>query len=139
MIARPSEQRNPYQGSPPRPWVWLRLKALDGTTQEVNLLADTGNPCGIIISQIFMAKLKMKAAPPVQSNFGLLHGGWLHLDMAELGLDQHLVGYASDTVVNATKASSSHFEGLVGLPFLRLVEYGGNADWFWLRFPSDSP
>ena len=31
------------------------------------------------------------------------------------------------------------FSGLVGLPLLRLLEYGGDADWFWLRPASTSP
>src|SRR5437870_3001745 len=104
MIARPSEQRNPYKGSPPRPWVRLRLSAPDGTTHEIELLADTGNPCAIILSLAVMAKLKQRAAPDVHSNFGLLEGGWVHLSMSELGLDQEIVGFASDAVVTATKA-----------------------------------
>jgi hypothetical protein len=138
MIALPSEQRNPYKGSPSRPWVRLRLTAPDGTTQAVELLADTGNPCAIISSQALMARLKQRAAPDLQSNFGLLEGGWLRLSTPELGLDQDVVGFASDAVVTATKASSLDFEGLAGLPFLRLLEYGGDADWFWLR-PVQNP
>jgi hypothetical protein len=109
-----------------------------GATDEVELLADTGNPCAVIISRVLMAKLKQRAASDVNSNFGLLEGGWLHLTMPELGLDQDLEGYASDTVATATKTSSPDFEGVAGLPFLRLLEYGGNADWFWLR-PAAKP
>jgi hypothetical protein len=139
MIAGPSEQRNPYKGSPPRPWVRLRFTAPDGTTQEVELLADTGNPCAVIISQALMARLKLRAAPDVQSNFGLLEGGWLHLTMPELGLDQDVVGFGSDAVGTAAKASSPDFEGLAGLPFFRLLEYGGDADWFWLRPAQSRP
>jgi hypothetical protein len=117
----------------------LRLIAPDGTTHEVELLADTGNPCALIISQALMARLKQRAAPDVHSNFGLLQGGWLHLTMPELGLDQDVVGYASDAVMTATKASSPDFEGLAGLPLLRLAEYGGNALWFWLRAVASPP
>jgi hypothetical protein len=29
--------------------------------------------------------------------------------------------------------SCRDFDGLAGLPLLGLLEYGGNADWFWLR------
>jgi hypothetical protein len=47
--------------------------------------------------------------------------------------------YASDGVATATKVSSPDFEGLAGLPLLRLVEYGGNANWFWLRAAPASP
>jgi len=139
MIAGPSEQRNPYKGSPPRPWVRLRLTALDGTAEEHDFLADTGNPCAIILSQPVMARLKQRAAPDVNSNFGLLEGGWLHVGMPELGLNQDVVGYASDAVVTATKASSPDFEGLAGLPLLWLLEYGGDADWFWLRRVQSRP
>jgi hypothetical protein len=80
-----------------------------------------------------MATLTHRAAPDFQSNFGLLEGAWLHLTMPELGLDQDMGGFANDAVVTAAKASSPDFEGLAGLPFLRLLEYGGDADWFWLR------
>jgi len=133
MAAKKTQQRNPYKGSPQRPWVRLRLQAADGSTQEVDLLADTGNPCGIIISRAGMLSLKRADAPDVQSNFGLLEGGWLHVSMPELGLDQPIVSYASDAVVAASKASSHDFDGLAGLPFLRLLEYGGDPEWFWLR------
>jgi len=133
VIAGPSEQRNPYKGSPPRPWVRVRLTAPSGSRHEVEMLADTGNPCAMIISQALMASLKQRAAPDLNSNFGLLRGGWLHLTMPELGLDQEIEAFASDPVVTATKGSSPDFEGLAGLPFLRLLEYGGDADWYWLR------
>jgi hypothetical protein len=111
----------------------VRLAAPDGTTLEIELLADTGNPCAIIITQALLGRLTWRSASDVQSNFGLLEGGWLHLTVPELRLDQDVVGYANDAVVAASKASSPDFEGLAGLPFLRLVEYGGDADWFWLR------
>lgn len=42
------EQWNPYKGSPLRPWLRLRLCASDGSMEELELLADTGNPCAII-------------------------------------------------------------------------------------------
>jgi hypothetical protein len=139
MTAGPSEQRNPYKGVPPRPWVRLRLTAADGTVHELELLADTGNPCAIILSQADMARLRVRAAPDSHSNFGLLEGGWVHLTMPALGLDQDLIGYGCDAVVTAAKASSRDFEGLAGLPFLRLVEYGGDADWFWIRRAQGPP
>src|SRR5260370_27599614 len=139
MIAGPSEQRNQYKGVPPRPWVRLRLTAPDGTRHEFELLADTGNPCAIILSRVAMAILKQRAATDLNCNFGLLEGGWLHLTMPELGLDQDLIGFGSDAVVTAAKASSPDLEGLAGLPFLRLLEYGGDADWFWLRPVPSTP
>jgi glucose-6-phosphate dehydrogenase assembly protein OpcA len=60
-------------------------------------------------------------------------GGWLRVYMPEIGVDQDLLSYASDRIVTAVQASHPDFEGLLGLPFLRLVEYGGDADWFWVR------
>jgi hypothetical protein len=139
VTAALSEQRNPYKGSPPRPWVRLRFSAPGGGYHEIELLADTGNPCSIIVSQKLMAKLTYRAAPDVNSNFGLLAGGWLHINMPDLGLDVDLVGYASDHVVATTKNSSNDFEGLAGLPLLRLLEYGGDANCFWLRATPGSP
>lgn len=139
MTPGSSEQRNPYKGSPPRPWVRLRFLAPDGTTHEVECLADTGNPFAVILSEGRMTQLKYADAPDVNTNFGLLTGGWLRLAMPDLGLVQDVIGYASDAVAAAAKASSPDFEGLVGLPLLRLVEYGGDATSFWLRLPGGSP
>ncbi len=62
-----NEQRNPYKGFPPRPWVHLRLLAPEGTSQEIELLADTGNPCSIIISLETMDKFKLGDAPDLAS------------------------------------------------------------------------
>jgi hypothetical protein len=104
----------------------------------MELLADTGNPCALILSQVKMSRLKHLDGPNLNTNFGLLVGGWLQLTMPELGLVQDVLGYASDSVVAATQASNPSFEGLLGLPLLRSVEYGGNADWFWLR-PAPAP
>ncbi len=129
----PSEQKNPYKGSPERPWIRLRLAAPDGSTVEREFLADTGNPCALILGQQDMALLKASDGPDVNSNFGLLQGGWLQLAMPELGLTQTVLGYASDAVAAAAAASHPDFEGLAGLPLLRLAEYGGDADWFWIR------
>ena len=129
----PFEQRNPYKGSPERPWVRLRFTAIDGLTVELDLLADTGNPCAIIISPQDMLRLKAADAPDVSTNFGLLQGGWVQLAMPEFGLEQAVLGYASDAVVAAASADHPDFEGLAGLPVLRLVEYGGDASSFWIR------
>lgn len=127
------EQKNTYQGTPPRAWLRLRLKAIDGTEIELNLLADSGNPYAIVLSQARMAQLETADGPDVKTNFGLLEGGWLQLAMPEFGLGHDVLGYGSDAVVRAAQASRPDFEGLVGLPFLRLLEYGGDADFFWIR------
>jgi hypothetical protein len=133
MTSGPAEQRNRYKGFPARPWVRLRLTALDGVHHELEILADTANPCALIISRPAMLMLKWGDAPDIKSNFGLLEGGWLHIHMPQLGLDLDLRGYASDAVVSGAQASSPDFQGLVGLPLLRMLEYGGDLNWFWLR------
>jgi len=116
------EQRNPYKGDPPRPWIRLRLAGPDGATTELELLADTGNPCAVILSQRDVSSLKVTEGPDVNSNFGPLHGGWVQLAMPELGLVSSVLAYGGDAVIAAAKASHTDFAGLAGLPLLRLVE-----------------
>jgi hypothetical protein len=133
LSGTPFEQRNPYKGVPPRPWVRVRFAAPGGSTIELDLLADTGNPFAVIVSQQDMAVLKAGDAPDANSNLGLLQGGWLQPDMPELALVQPVVGYASDPVVAGAAASHADFAGLAGLPLLGLAEYGGDGNWFWLH------
>lgn len=115
---RPYEQRNAYQGVPARPVVHVGLRTRDGGTRILELLADTGNPCAIVVSKIAMAELSLLSSPDVNSNFGVLEGGWLRVYMPELNLDREIIGYASDAVANATKKSDPAFQGLAELPFL---------------------
>jgi len=134
-----AEQRNPYKGIPPRCWVLVRFVAPDGTLREMQLLADTGNPYAVIIGKDSMRQLKHNDIPNTNTNFGLLEGGTIKVVMPELGLDLEVPGYASDAVVSVAQASSPDFEGLVGLPFLQLVQYSGDANDFWLRPLSNPP
>lgn len=139
MTTGPYEQRNPYRGIPPRAWVRIRLVAGNGTARELELVADTGCPQYVIISLANLAALKYADLPDLTTNFGPLVGGQLYVQMPELGLDLGIVGYGSDVVVSATQSSHADFEGLAGLPLLRLLEYGGNADSFWIRPLPASP
>lgn len=132
-MAQEAEQRNPYDGDPPRPWIIVRLAGKDGATQEFKLVADTGNPFELIIDATSMAELNHGDGPPVETNFGTLAGGWLLLAMPELGLTKKVLGHASDVVVASVKSSHPGFQGLAGLPLLRMLEYGGDADAFWIR------
>ena len=133
-MSRPvQEQRNAYKGSPERPWVRLRLVDDRAGARDVELLADTGNPCAVILGEQLMQQFRRGDGPDVQTNFGLLEGGWLYVLVPELGLGEFVLGYASDSVVVAARESCPDFEGLVGLPLLRLVEYGGDRNSFWLR------
>ena len=135
MSALPTAQRNPYKGLPPRAWVRTRFRRPDGTVAELDLVADTGNPFAVVLGSSWMAQLNHRALPDRNSNFGLMQGGWLLLNMPELALDHFVPGYGSDDVMVSTRASSPDFEGLVGLPLLRLLEYGGNSAAFWIRRP----
>src|SRR5947209_6992608 len=119
MSTGASEQHNPYKGSPARCWLRLRVVASDGSFDELNLLADTGNPCAVIIGQACMARFKLRGGRNVNSNFGPLVAGWLRIQIPAVNLDQEMLGYASDTVVTRSKRSSPDFEGLAGLPLLR--------------------
>lgn len=132
------KQKNSYQGQPPRAWITLRLVAVDGNMLELKLIADTGSPFAFVISSRALADFNHGDGPHANTNFGILEGGWFRLAMSELGLTQRVFGFASDDVVASTKVSHADFEGLAGLPLLRLLEYGGNADEFWIQQPSST-
>jgi hypothetical protein len=80
-----------------------------------------------------MASVKMADAADVTSNFGMLAGGRVRIAMPGLALDRTVVGYASDAVYQAAKASHPDFAGLAGLPLLRMAKFGGDADFFWFK------
>jgi hypothetical protein len=86
-----------------------------------------------------MARFKQRDAPDAESNFGLLQGGWIRVGIPELNLDKFVLAYGSDAVAESAKLSHFNFEGLVGLPLLRMTDYGGDANWFWLQCPSRTP
>jgi hypothetical protein len=126
-------QQNPYKGTSPRCWIRLRFAAADGSLHERELVADTGSPCAVILGLSDLALLLRSAAAGMNSNFGRLTGAWLELSMPELGLNTLVVGYGSDQVQQAVQSDSVDFAGVVGLPLLRMVEYGGDAASFWIQ------
>jgi hypothetical protein len=130
-----SEQRNIYKGSPLRPWIRLLLVGGDDSTQEVHALADTGNPCALIVGQALLRKFNLGLAPGMSTNFGALDGAWLRLRIPELDFDEVVLAYGSDDVFAAVQASHRDFQGLAGLPLLRKFEFGGNTDCFWIDLP----
>ncbi len=132
------EQRNPYQGSPLRPWVRVVLVSADGLSKQLDLLADTGNPCSVIVSADTMRQFNLGITTGLHTNFGLLEGGWLRVQIPELQFDENVLGYGSDAAVEAAKSSHADFVGLVGLPLLRMMQYGGDNDDFWVR-PASTP
>jgi hypothetical protein len=131
MTTGSGEQRNAYKGD--RAWLRLKFRARDGAVRELDLLADTGCPRAVILSEDALAELNWWPTPAIDSNFGPLNGGWVRLATPELGLDEHIQGYTNAEVIALAKRSSPDFEGLVGLPVLRLGEYGGDASAFWFR------
>ncbi|MDZ4852693.1 MAG: hypothetical protein SGI77_25670 [Pirellulaceae bacterium] len=127
------EQRNIYRGSPARAWIRLQLLSRVSEIVELEFLVDTGNPCAVIIDESTMMANRWREATQTDSNFGLLTGGWLHITVPETGFDAKMLGYSNDTVASVVKRSDPNFGGLVGLPLLRLFEYGGDAGTFWIR------
>ncbi len=136
MPETPPEQRNVYRGEPARAWLRLDLISADGRVRQFELLADTGNPCAIIVNVATMQSLRWRASVSTDSNFGPLEGGWLRVAIPELGLDVKTLGHANDSIVNVVKRSDPGFGGLVGLPLLRMLEYGGDSGRFWVRPPA---
>jgi hypothetical protein len=103
------------------------------------LLADTGSPCAVILGQAEFSQLFHASATSMTSNFGTLNGGWLRIEMPELGLATQVLGFSSDQVCHAVQSDSPDFAGLVGLPLLRLTEYGGDTTSFWLKKVVQAP
>lgn len=128
-----SGQRNLYKGTEPRGYVRIELEAHDGSRIQLELIADTGCPFDIIVDTATLQAYDRGPAQSVNTTYGLLVGKWLHVSIKDAGLDARVLGYGNDSVVQDTKVASPDFAGLIGLPLLRRMEYGGDADWFWIR------
>jgi hypothetical protein len=139
MTPKQFVQRNPYKGILPRCWVRLRFAAVDGSNHERELLADTGCPYAVILGQADLSLLLRAMATGVNTNFGYLDSGWIEINMPELGLANQILGYGNDTVWQAVQRDSADFAGLVGLPLLRMLEYGGDNSSFWVNKQSGLP
>jgi hypothetical protein len=133
------EQRNPYKGGPPRAWLHVRLVAPSGISEDLDLHADTGSPLPVIIGSSSLRSLAQRIVPALPTNYGLMPGGTVRVVIPAIGFDRIVLTYASDAAVATIRKSHADFAGLVGLPFLRLMEYGGDADWFWIRSAAASP
>jgi hypothetical protein len=96
-------------------------------------LADTGNPCALIEAKDILGHFNLGLVPGMNTNFGPLEGGWMRVRAPAVGFDEDLIAYGSDAVAEAAAASHSDLEALAGLPLLRKFEYGGDAEFFWLR------
>jgi hypothetical protein len=133
------EQRNPYKGIPLRAWLRLQLVARGGTARELDLMVDSGNPLPLIISSADFQLFARRPTSTANTNYGRLSGAWVRVLIPAVGFDDRVLGFSSDAVVASSKSSSQDFEGMAGLPFLRLFEYGGDNDWFWIRPQGSTP
>lgn len=130
------EQRNLYKGHPLRPWLKLGFMDRDGLPIELDLLVDTGSSHAVVVRQELFEKLASRTTRKIRSNFGDMIGGWIQLYSKELGLVELVEGFGCDEMARSAMRSSLDFDGVVGLPVLRMLEYGGNHDSFWIRTPN---
>lgn len=131
-----SELRQKYRGDTLRPILSLTFRDPAGTRHSIDLLADTGCPYDLILNPEWFDKLVFAGRAGVENNFGVMRAGWLRLDMPEMGLVEVVNGYGSPGVGEALATELPNLAGLVGLPILRLGEYGGDASEFWFRYPT---
>ena len=67
MNATPLDQRNAYKGSPPRPWITVRIRAIDDSIHDLELLADTGSPCAVIFAEHLLTKFGLRQGPDMKT------------------------------------------------------------------------
>ena len=128
-----SEQTNGYKGSPPRAWIRLRLYGAGGATEELDVVVDTGNPLPLVIGEAKLKRYRTRRRRRVPTNFGILQGGRLRVMILGGVGEFEIVGYGSDAIIETVKQSDPGFDGLIGLPMLRLLEFGGDAEGFWMK------
>ena len=133
MRRRLFEQRNPYQGDPLRAWLRVTLHGPGDESLPVDLIADTGNPCPLIVTIQVFRRFLLEEAADVATNFGLLHGGWLTIGIVDVGFRGRIQAYGSDAVAAAASKSDPRFTGLIGLPLLQKLHYGGDSETFWVK------
>ncbi len=133
-----AEQRNRYRGPLNRAWLRLDLRAADGTVHSLDLVVDTASHYGLILRRSLFEQLVHRRIDPEFNQYGMMHGGWLQLYMPASGLVELIRGYGNDILATGVAEEDSNFMGLIGMPVLRLGEYGGNATDFWFRYPPTS-
>ena len=123
-----SIQRNPYRNN--RPWVTLPLRSRAGGVRDFCLIADTGSSVGFVLAPTVYDSFIHRDTASIRNNFGLLLGGWFRLYSPANGLVEFVRGYRSEGIGLSVASHHPDFVGLVGLvglPVLRLGEYGNNA------------
>ena len=129
-----AEQRNPYRGS--RAWLRLGFQIPGGAVLYLDLLADTGTPAGLMLRPDLMDLLRIWGDRDRPSTLGPLSGGWVRVYNPDFdGLVELVLAYGSTKAAEIAARSHPDFVGVVGLPLLRVGEYGGNATDFWFRYP----
>ncbi len=134
-----SEQRTPYIGYHARPYLRFAFSDLAGATHDLLLLADTGSSYSFILHPTWFDRLVQTRLHRLETNFGRMTCGWLHVYMPEMSMVELMRGYANRRIGESLAEENPDFAGLVGLPVLRLGEYGGNATDFWFRYPPPTP
>lgn len=132
-----AEQRNRYRGA--RPWLRLGFRAPGGVVHHFDLIADTGSAPALLFRPDIMDLLRFHPYHNRTSNLGDLFGGWVRLYSPELGIVETSIAYGSERAGQLASRAHPDFVGLIGLPLLRLGEYGGNATDFWFRYPPTTP
>ena len=157
-----AEVRTTYKGRSERAWLRLGLRDVYGAVELFDLVVDTASPMAMILRPDVFDRFVRWPGKEELSNFGPLPSGWFQLDVPSIVLSQPVRGYKSSQVAEINRrtdagdllkrvrgytssqvaeiAAKSHpeFAGLVGLPILRLGEYGGDASEFWFRYPIPS-
>ena len=129
------EQRNPYLGKTPRPWLSIPFRNAEGIVVDLKLIADTGCVQALILAPEWFDALVLYRFDSIRNNFGTMDGGWLQIFDPQRGFVDRSKAYSSARVAEMVAQSHPDFAGLVGLPILRLGEYGGDATEFWFRYP----
>jgi hypothetical protein len=117
----------------------LGFRTADGSVRHLDLVADTGSAAQIILRSDLLTALRFLPLPERPSNFGPMIGGLLRLYNPELGVVETVLGYGNDSLAATAARSHPDFAGVIGLPLLRIGEYGGNATDFWFRYPPSTP
>ena len=126
-------QVNDYRGIPPRPLTRLRLIGATGDIIELDAVVDSGSPLTIVVGMDVFARFAHRETRTVSTNFGTLKSGWIRMTIPQTRFNQEIRVYGSDTVVHSVQLSDRRFAAVIGLPVLRMFEYGGDADRFWIR------
>ena len=129
-------QQNRYVGRTLRPWLEVPFRNTAGRVHKLKLIADTGCPQAIILAPEWFDSLVTSRFASIRTNFGVMDGGWLQIFHPDSGFVELVRGYSNGSAAGFASASHPDFAGIVGLPILRLGEYGGNASEFWFRYPA---